>query len=194
MFNLILVGPPGAGKGTQAKLIANHYGWVHLSTGDLFRQHLKNQTELGKLAQQYMDKGLLVPDEVVIGMVKDFIDQHNDAKGFIFDGFPRTIEQAKALDDMLSEKGKQVNLVIFIDVPEDEIIKRIQKRALEEGRTDDADESIIRKRLEEYMNKTAPLLGYYERKDKLVKINGIGTIEEIFNRIKDVLDKHSAIA
>ncbi len=194
MFNLILVGPPGAGKGTQAKLIANHYGWVHLSTGDLFRQHLKNQTELGKLAQQYMDKGLLVPDEVVIGMVKEFIDQHNDAKGFIFDGFPRTIEQAKALDDMLSEKGKQVNLVIFIDVPEDEIIKRIQKRALEEGRTDDADESIIRKRLEEYMNKTAPLLGYYERKDKLVKINGIGTIEEIFNRIKDVLDKHSAIA
>ncbi|NPA34134.1 MAG: adenylate kinase [Chlorobi bacterium] len=194
MFNLIMVGPPGAGKGTQAKLIAQHYGWVHLSTGDLFRQHLKNQTELGKLAQQYMNKGLLVPDSVVIDMVKEFINQHKDAKGIIFDGFPRTIEQAKALDDILKELNQQVNLVIFIDVPEDEIVKRIQKRALEEGRTDDADEAIIRKRLEEYMTKTAPLLGYYERQDKLVKINGVGTIEEIFNKIKEVLDKHSALA
>lgn len=194
MPNLVIVGPPGAGKGTQAKLIAQHYGWVHLSTGDLFRQHLKNQTELGKLAQQYMDKGILVPDSVVIDMVKEFINQHNDAKGIIFDGFPRTIEQAKALDNILKELNQQVNLVIFIDVPEDEIVKRILKRALEEGRADDTDEAIIRKRLEEYMTKTAPLLGYYERQDKLIKINGVGTIEEIFNKIKEVLDKHSASA
>ncbi len=194
MFNLIMVGPPGAGKGTQAKLIAQHYGWVHLSTGDLFRQHLQNQTELGRLAQKYMNKGLLVPDSVVIDMVKEFISRYKDAKGVIFDGFPRTIEQAKALDDILKELNQQVNLVIFIDVPEDEIVKRIQKRALEEGRTDDADEVIVRKRLEEYMTKTAPLLGYYERQDKLIKINGVGTIEEIFNKIKEVLDKHSALA
>ncbi len=194
MFNLIMIGPPGAGKGTQAKLIAQHFGWVHLSTGDLFRQHLRNQTELGKLAQQYMDKGLLVPDKVVIDMVKEFLSQNKDAKGIIFDGFPRTIDQAKALDEILKELNQQVNLVIFIDVPEEEIIKRIKKRALEEGRTDDADETIIKKRLEEYMTKTAPLLGYYERQDKLIKINGIGTIEEIFNNIKEVLNKHSALA
>ena len=194
MFNLIMIGPPGAGKGTQAKLIAQHFGWVHLSTGDLFRQHLRNQTELGKLAQQYMDKGLLVPDKVVIDMVKEFLSQNKDTKGIIFDGFPRTIDQAKALDEILKELNQQVNLVIFIDVPEEEIIKRIKKRALEEGRTDDADETIIKKRLEEYMTKTAPLLGYYERQDKLIKINGIGTIEEIFNNIKEVLNKHSALA
>lgn len=189
MINLVLFGPPGAGKGTQSKKIIDKYHLVHLSTGDLFRKHLSEGTPLGKLAQQYMDKGELVPDKVVIDMVAEKISEHQKAKGFIFDGFPRTVSQAKALDDMLQQFGLAVNLVLALEVPEEELKQRLKKRAEIEGRTDDQDEQKINKRIQVYLEETLPVSRYYEQQSKLKRIDGMGDIEDIFRKLAEAIEE-----
>lgn len=183
MINLILFGPPGAGKGTQSEKIIAKYGFVHVSTGDIFRANMKNGTELGNLAKSYMDKGVLVPDEVTIGMLESEYAKHSNAKGFIFDGFPRTTAQAEALDKMLASKNTSVTKMLALEVNDDELLKRLLERGKISGRADDADENVIRNRIAEYNNKTAPLKDYYSKQGKFSSINGIGSIDEIFDRI-----------
>ncbi|MCG1035858.1 adenylate kinase [Polaribacter sargassicola] len=188
MKNIVLFGPPGAGKGTQAEFLKDMYNLVHISTGDVFRFNIKNQTELGLLAKKYMDEGDLVPDEVTINMLKAEVEKNADAKGFIFDGFPRTESQAKALDEFLSEKGEQINGMIALEVPEDVLVTRLLERGKTSGRTDDTDESKIRNRFNEYNTKTAILKDYFNDQKKYYGINGVGSIEEITNRITKVFD------
>lgn len=183
MLNLILFGPPGAGKGTQSAKVAEHFGLVHLSTGDIFRANIKEGTELGKLAKSFIDKGQLVPDEITIGMLREEVEKNTDAKGFIFDGFPRTIPQAKALDALLEEKGTCVTAVISLEVEEEELVKRLKSRAEVSGRTDDADENIIRERIQVYKNETFPLKDFYTERGIVKIVNGIGEIERIFSDI-----------
>ena len=190
MNNIVLFGPPGAGKGTQSELILKTYGLKHISTGDLFRKHLGEGTALGKKAQSFMDNGKLVPDEVVIGMVDDFLNDHTDAKGFIFDGFPRTVAQAEALDALLGKHDTQINCMIMLDVPEKELIKRLLERGKTSGRVDDQNEEKINTRIQEYLSKTLPVAAFYEKQDKAAKINGVGTIEEIFDSIKTEINNH----
>lgn len=189
MTNIVLFGPPGAGKGTQAEILKDKYGLVHISTGDVFRYNIKNNTELGLLAKSYMDKGDLVPDEVTINMLKAEVEKNNEAKGFIFDGFPRTESQAKALDDFLNEKGESINGMVALEVEEDLLVQRLLKRGETSGRPDDQDEDKIRNRFNEYQTKTAILKDYYDEQDKYYGVNGVGSIEEITVRLSEVFDK-----
>jgi len=187
MLNLILFGPPGAGKGTQSQKLIEKYQLVHISTGDLFRAHIKNETALGKKVSKLIANGELVPDKITIDMLEEEIDKNPDAKGFVFDGFPRTIPQAEELDRFLDGKGNKIAGVIALDVDKDELLKRIALRQKESGRADDqADKS--KKRIDEYFNKIIKVLPYYDAQKKLTKINGIGEIEEIFGKLCAVID------
>ncbi|HTO36860.1 MAG TPA: adenylate kinase [Brumimicrobium sp.] len=188
MLNLVLFGPPGAGKGTQSENIVKEFGIIHLSTGDVFRFNMKNDTELGKLAKSYIEKGQLVPDEVTINMLKAEVNKHDNPKGFIFDGFPRTTAQAEALDEFLSEKGASISGMIALEVPEDELKERLRKRALDSGRTDDADPTIIANRIAVYNKETAPVKVFYQGQDKLHIINGLGNINDITNTIIETIN------
>jgi len=188
MLNLVLFGPPGAGKGTQAARLVEKYDLVHLSTGDIFRANIKGETELGKLAKSYIDKGALVPDEVTIGMLESEVDKIENPKGFMFDGFPRTTPQAEALESFLKGKGTEVNLMLQLDVSEDELVKRLLLRGKDSGRADDQDENIIRNRIQVYNNQTAVVADYYDNQNKFVKINGVGTIDEITERLYSAID------
>jgi adenylate kinase len=192
MINLILFGPPGSGKGTQAQLLSAQYGLVHISTGDLFRGEMQAGTELGHKASEFMSRGELVPDEVTIGMLKNKMLEHADDTGFIFDGFPRTIPQAEALDQMLVDLDQQIDALIMLDVDEDEIVKRIVLRAQESNRTDDHDESIVRNRYQVYLEKTEPIYHYYDEQGKAWKIQGTGSIDDIFNNLCSLLDRLQA--
>jgi adenylate kinase len=189
MFNIILFGPPGSGKGTQSEKLIDKYGLVHLSTGDLLRKERKLRTPLGIEAQQFVDKGQLVPDEVVIGMISSALDENAEARGFLFDGFPRTTAQAEALDKLLELKKSDISLVLFLDVNEEELIKRLVHRGKTSGRTDDADETIQRKRQDVYKNETLPVAAHYARAKKVVNVNGIGSIDDIFSRLSAQIDK-----
>ena len=189
MKNIVLFGPPGSGKGTQAEVLKDIYNLVHISTGDVFRYNIKNETTLGKLAKSYMDDGNLVPDEVTINMLKAEVERHADAHGFIFDGFPRTESQAKALDSFLKEKDEIIKGMIALEVPEDLLVERLLNRGLTSGRTDDQDVSKIRNRFKEYQTKTAVLQDYYAHQNKYFGVNGVGSIEDITKRICQVIDK-----
>ena len=192
MTNLVLFGKPGAGKGTQAAFLKDKYNLVHISTGDIFRYNIKNQTKLGKLAQSYMDKGDLVPDEVTIQMLQEEVEKNPNAEGFIFDGFPRTIAQAEALDAFLTSKGMRIHGTLALEADDEVLIKRLLERGKVSGRTDDQDEEKIRNRFTEYNEKTAPLIAFYQAQSKYHPINGIGTIEEITTRLSDTIDKLKA--
>ena len=189
MFNIILFGPPGSGKGTQSEKLVEKYGLVHLSTGDLLRKERQLKTPLGIEAQQFVDKGQLVPDEVVIGMISSALDENSKAGGFLFDGFPRTVAQAEALDKLLELKKSEIGLVLFLDVNEEELIKRLVQRGKTSGRTDDADENIQRKRQEVYKNETLPVAAHYSKAKKVMNVNGIGSIDDIFSRLSGHIDK-----
>ena len=189
MINLVLFGKPGAGKGTQAGVLKEKYNLKHISTGDVFRYNMKNNTELGKLAKSYIDKGDLVPDEVTIDMLKDEVEKNPDASGFIFDGFPRTEAQAEALDNFLESKDMQVDATIALEAEDDVLVARLLERGKESGRTDDQDENKIRNRFDEYNQKTAPLKAYYDKQGKFHSVNGIGEIEEITERLSGVIDQ-----
>ena len=189
MLNIILFGPPGAGKGTQSEKIINKYNLTHIATGDLFRKHLGEGTDLGKLAQKYMDAGNLVPDEVVIGMVDEKIKEDSTAKGFIFDGFPRTVPQARALDALMEGKGEKIAGMIALEVPEEELKKRIKERGKTSGRTDDQDEAKIANRIKVYQQETMPVANYFKEQQKLASIQGVGTIEDIFTKICSEIDQ-----
>jgi adenylate kinase len=191
MFNIILFGPPGSGKGTQSEKLVEKYGLIHLSTGDLLRKERKLKTPLGIEAQQFIDKGQLVPDEVVIGMISSALDENPKAQGFLFDGFPRTVAQAEALDRLLELKKSEISIVLFLEVEEEELIKRLVHRGKTSGRTDDADENIQRKRQEVYKNETLPVAAYYSKFKKVVTIDGMGTIDEIFSRLSSQIDEKS---
>lgn len=188
MFNLILFGPPGSGKGTQSANLLSKYKLQHISTGDLLRDEVARMTPLGAEAKKFMDQGMLVPDEVVIGMISTKIDETPDTRGFIFDGFPRTKQQAIALDKLLEFKNAPINLVLALEVPDEELTKRILNRALTSGRTDDTEE-VIKKRVEEYRAKTEIVASYYEAMDKVERINGEGTVDEIFTLLSAEIDK-----
>jgi adenylate kinase len=189
MIHLILFGPPGSGKGTQAIKLADKYNLVHISTGDLFRHETSQKTELGLKALEYMSQGMLVPDEITIGMLKKKVISTPHAEGFIYDGFPRTIAQANALDEMLNERNESINILLSLDVPEEEIVKRILNRGISSGRPDDNDENIIRKRIHVYLQETAVVFEHYAILHKSKAINGIGSIEEIFGRLCKHLDQ-----
>jgi len=192
MFNLILFGPPGSGKGTQSEKLIEKYGFKHLSTGDLLRSEIANRTPLGIEAKNFMDKGQLVPDEVVIGMISSALDANKDVNGFLFDGFPRTTAQAEALDKLLALNKTSIGALIALLVPDDELISRMIHRAKTSGRSDDADENIQRKRLDVYKNETLPVAGYYRDFDKVVEVQGVGSIHEIFDKLCLVVDKKMA--
>lgn len=192
MLNIVLFGPPGAGKGTQSEKIIEQYGLVHLSTGDIFRANIKGETELGQLAKSYMDKGQLVPDEVTIKMLESEVNKHSSPKGFIFDGFPRTTSQAKALDGFLQSKGTAISAMIALEVPEEELRKRLAERAKVSGRADDADPAVIQNRIDVYNKETAPVAAYYKEQDKYQGVNGIGAIDEIFAVICNEIDALTA--
>ena len=189
MFNLILFGPPGSGKGTQSDKLIEKYGLIHLSTGNLLRQEIKDKTPLGLEAKSFIDKGQLVPDEVVIGMVDSYFDMHKGAKGFLFDGYPRTVAQAEALDKLLELKKTGIATVLFLNVDEEELIKRLVNRGKTSGRSDDMDENVQRKRQEVYRNETLPVAGFYKKQNKVVTIKGMGTVDEIFSSLSEVIDK-----
>ncbi|MBT6160512.1 MAG: adenylate kinase [Flavobacteriaceae bacterium] len=188
MINIVLFGKPGAGKGTQAEFLKSKYQLFHISTGDLFRHHISNKTDLGMLAQSYMDKGDLVPDQVTIDMLKDAVETHSEAKGFIFDGFPRTSKQADALDTFLSEKSMQISATVALEADDDVLAERLVNRGKISGRVDDQDEEKIRNRFEEYNNKTAPLRDFYEAQGKFHSVDGIGGIDEITHRLTTLID------
>jgi adenylate kinase len=183
MFNLILFGPPGSGKGTQSEKLIAKYGLKHLSTGDLLRSEIAGQTALGIEAKKIMDKGQLVPDEVVIGMISSALDNNPNAKGFLFDGFPRTSAQAEALDKLLELKKTSIAVMLALNVSEEELIKRLMKRGETSGRSDDTNENVIRARIAEYRNKTAIVADYYKNFDKVVLVKGEGTVDDIFNSL-----------
>jgi len=189
MKNIVLFGPPGAGKGTQANFLENIYHLKHISTGEVFRFNIKNNTKLGILAKSFIDKGDLVPDEVTINMLKAEVNKNVNLKGFIFDGFPRTTSQAKALDIFLNSKGTQINGMIALEVPEKLLVERLKNRGLTSERTDDQDDIKIRNRFNEYQTKTAILVDYYTNQNKYFGVNGVGTIKEITSRLCAVFDK-----
>ena len=186
MLNIVLFGPPGAGKGTQAVYLKEKFELIHLSTGDLLRSQIAQKTELGIKAKSFMDKGELVPDEVVIGMIDAQLQENKSAKGFIFDGFPRTVEQAKALDTLLNENKTPVSAMLALEVEKQELINRLLERGKTSGRSDDTDVSVIENRINVYNKKTAPLIDFYTAQNKFHSINGMGSIEEIAARLKDV--------
>ncbi|MFN3952517.1 MAG: adenylate kinase [Thermaurantimonas sp.] len=187
MLNIVLFGPPGAGKGTQSQFVVDTFNLIHLSTGDIFRRNIKEGTELGKLAQRYMNEGKLVPDEVTIQMLKAELLKVDDAPGFIFDGFPRTEAQAVALDDLLKEMNTSITAMIALEVPEEELKMRLAERAKTSGRQDDADPAVIQKRIDVYNAETLPVKGYYERSGKYKGINGVGAIEDVTRRLIEVI-------
>ena len=189
MFNLILFGPPGCGKGTQSDKLVEKYGLIHLSTGNLLRQEIKDQTPLGLEAKSFIDKGQLVPDEVVIGMVDSYFDLHKDAKGFLFDGFPRTVAQARALDKLLELKKTEIGTVLILNVDEEELIKRLVLRGKTSGRSDDADENVQRNRQAVYKKETLPVADYYTKNNKVKNVDGMGDIQEVFGRLSTEIDK-----
>lgn len=183
MINLILFGPPGSGKGTQAAHLVERYNLVHISTGDLFRYEMGNNTPLGLQAKSYISKGELVPDAVTIGMLRNKVEAHADANGFIFDGFPRTIPQAEALDHLMAEEGTGIHALLALQVADEEIVQRIKLRGATSGRADDSDENIIRNRINVYKTETTPVFDYYAQQGKSHSVNGLGSIEEIFARL-----------
>lgn len=183
MLNIVLFGPPGAGKGTQSQKLIDQFNLIHLSTGDILRSEIKKGTQLGLEAKKLMDDGKLVPDEVVIGMIESKLDENKYSKGFIFDGFPRTTAQAEALDRLLNKKNSSIAMMLALDVNEEELTKRILIRGKDSGRADDQDEAIIRNRIHEYATKTAPVKNYYEKQQKFHTINGMGSIDEIFSAL-----------
>lgn len=191
MFNLILFGPPGSGKGTQSEKLIAKYGLKHLSTGDLLRNEISRQTPLGKEAQSFMDKGQLVPDEVVIGMISSALDENPAAKGFLFDGFPRTAAQAEALDKLLDLKEAPIAAMLALEVSEEELIKRLLKRGQTSGRSDDNNENVIRARILEYRNKTEKVADYYKKFGKVVMVKGEGSVDEIFSRLCKEIDERT---
>jgi adenylate kinase len=188
MFNLILFGPPGSGKGTQSENIISAFGLQHLSTGNLLRSEITNQTPLGLKAKTLMDAGQLVPDEVVIGMVDNFMSAHPEAKGFLFDGFPRTTAQCVALDALLKQKSSEINVVLALEVGEAELVKRLLGRGATSGRSDDTNETIIRARIQEYHDKTTAVATYYAQFNKVVSVKGEGTVESIYADLKKEID------
>ncbi len=189
MINLILFGPPGAGKGTQSAKLIEKYSLTHISTGDLFRKHLKEGTPLGKMAQEYMNKGNLVPDQVVIDMVDDKISSSGKISGIIFDGFPRTIPQAQALDKLLNKKNAPIKILVELVVPEDELRKRLADRAVKENRPDDAKPEVIDNRITVYKSETAAVADYYKNENKYASVVGVGKVEDIFKNICVQIDK-----
>jgi len=189
MFNIILFGPPGSGKGTQSQKLIEKYGLKHLSTGDLLRSELALQTPLGIEAKNFMDKGQLVPDEVVIGMISTALETNPNVQGFLFDGFPRTDAQAEALDKLLHLKKTSIAVMLALDVSEEELIKRLLNRGQSSGRSDDTNETIIRSRIHEYENKTKPVADYYGKFDKVVHIKGEGSVGEIFDALCEEIGK-----
>ncbi len=189
MLNIVIFGPPGSGKGTQSARIVKKYDLIHLSTGDMMREEMKNDTPLGREVRAYIDKGLLVPDEVVLKEIDMHINRHLDKPGFIFDGFPRTIVQARALDQMLEAEGLPISLVISVDVEEEELFKRMMGRGEDSGRSDDA-EHIIRRRLEVYKEQTLPLISYYMEQGKIASINGMSPVDQVFDKITRAIDTY----
>lgn len=189
MFNLILFGPPGSGKGTQSEKLVEKYDLVHLSTGNLLREEIAQKTPLGLEAKSFMDKGQLVPDEVVIGMVDSCFEKHKDAKGFLFDGFPRTVAQAVALDKLLELKKTEINAVLSLEVSEEELKKRLLNRGQTSGRSDDINEEVIHKRFMVYSNETTPVAEHYKKARKFQSIKGEGTVEQIFESLEEAIDK-----
>ncbi len=191
MLNIVLFGPPGAGKGTQSAKLIEKYNLVHLSTGDIFRANIKGGTELGTLAKSYIDQGQLVPDEVTIRMLESEANKSPEAKGYIFDGFPRTPAQAAALDKFLESKGTSITLMLALEVVEEELKKRLLLRGKDSGRADDQDPTVIQKRIDVYRNETEPVRDYYQAQQKYTGIDGIGTIEEIFSRLCSAIDTNA---
>ena len=188
MLNVILFGPPGSGKGTQAKQLKEKFNLIHISTGDLLRGEIENESPLGLEAKNFMDKGLLVPDEVIIGMISSQIDAHEDANGIICDGFPRTTAQAEALDNLLEVKDAAIASLVELSVSEEELTSRLLERGKTSGRTDDQDMETIQKRIRVYKEETAPVAEFYEQQDKYVEVNGEGKIEDIFERLSAVIE------
>jgi adenylate kinase len=189
MINIVLFGKPGAGKGTQAEFLKEKYNLTHLSTGDIFRFNIKNDTDLGKLAKTFMDKGDLVPDEVTIKMLQSEVDKNPHSAGFLFDGFPRTLTQAEALDNFLESKKQNITATVALEADDNILVARLLERGKTSGRPDDQDEEKIRNRYDEYNQKTAPLMNYYAKQDKFHVVNGIGTILEVNERLNQVFDK-----
>ena len=188
MINIVLFGKPGAGKGTQAEFLKGKYNLTHLSTGDIFRFNIKNETELGKLAKTYMDKGDLVPDEITIQMLQSEVDNNPESAGFLFDGFPRTLAQAGALDRFLESKGQQITATVALEADDEILVQRLLERGKTSGRPDDQDEEKIRNRYDEYNEKTAPLMDYYKEQGKFFAVDGIGSIADITERLSTVID------
>lgn len=192
MFNVVLFGPPGSGKGTQSTKLVEKYGFIHLSTGDLLRKEMKEGTPLGLEAKSLIEQGALVPDEVVVGMIANAVDNNPEAFGFLFDGFPRTIRQAEALDNLLTSKNATIATVLFLEVNADELITRLVGRAQTSGRLDDADPEIQKKRQDVYKNETLPVAGYYNGFGKVEQVHGEGTVDEIFGRLCEKIDAKMA--
>ncbi|MDB5197509.1 MAG: adenylate kinase [Flaviaesturariibacter sp.] len=193
MVNIILFGPPGSGKGTQSDKIVDKFGLVHLSTGNLLRHEITDKTALGIQAQQFMDKGQLVPDEVVIGMIDSCLEKHSEAKGFLFDGFPRTVAQAEALDKLLELRKTNICKVLALEVSEEELVKRLIKRGETSGRSDDTNEIIIRQRFAEYKAKTEPVAAHYAEAGKLERIKGEGSVNDIFEALSSCIEPQMAV-
>ena len=191
MINIVLFGPPGSGKGTQSNNIIKRFNLTHISTGDLFRKNLEEGTELGILAQQYMDDGNLVPDEIVSKMVADKLKENNKSKGYIFDGFPRTVPQAKVLDQLLEDLEMPINLIIALEIDDNELKNRILERGKTSGRVDDQSEEKVETRIRVYKEKTLPIANYYKIQNKFYSINGVGSIEDIANNINRVIEEYT---
>jgi adenylate kinase len=192
MFNLILFGPPGSGKGTQSEKIVEKFGLIHLSTGNLLRQEIADKTPLGQEAKNFMDKGQLVPDEVVIGMIDSCLEKHADAKGFLFDGFPRTVAQADALDKLLALKKTGICKVLALEVDEEELTRRLVRRGETSGRSDDTSEEVIRQRFSVYKKDTEPVAGYYKEQGKFEVVKGMGTVDDIFEALRSCIETEMA--
>ncbi len=188
MTNVILFGPPGSGKGTQAQKLAEKFSFLHISTGDLFRAEIGNKTDLGREAMSYISRGLLVPDEITIGMLRKKVEENHEVKGVIFDGFPRNVLQAEALDDLLAKRDQMIAALIALEVHDQEIINRILERSKTSGRTDDANEDVIKNRIGVYKDETTPVFDYYQQTGQSYRINGMGSIEEIFDRLCDLIE------
>ena len=188
MINIVLFGAPGCGKGTQAHRLKAHYGIDHVSTGEVIRDEIRRGTELGRSMESYIKEGKLAPDEIVIGMIANYVAEHRDAKGCIFDGFPRTTVQAEEFDKILAKNGLKVDIMVDIHVPEEELVRRILLRGKDSGRADDASEEVIRGRLDVYHKQTAVVAEYYSAQGKYASVDGVGTMDEVFARIAEVID------